>query len=90
MNAIRAKKEWLRQSQAAALDYILLDVGSNHGVAEGLSDEDPEFQGRIGIFREKIEGAKKGVFESFDDRLADAPLRKETEFEDDEDMEEKI
>ncbi|KAI6676995.1 hypothetical protein NL676_037791 [Syzygium grande] len=90
INAIRAKRERLRQSRAAAPDYISLDGGSNHGAAEGLSDEEPEFQGRIAMFGEKIEGGKKGVFESFNDRAVDAPLRKETELEDDEDEEEKI
>lgn len=90
INAIRAKRERLRKSRAAAPDYISLDGGSNHGAAEGLSDEEPEFQGRIAMFGEKIEGGKKGVFESFDDKAVDAPLRKGTELEDDEDEEEKI
>ncbi|KAF8033123.1 hypothetical protein BT93_D1885 [Corymbia citriodora subsp. variegata] len=90
INAIRAKRERLRQSRPAAPDYISLDGGSNHGAAEGLSDEEPEFQGRIAMFGEKIEGGKKGVFESFDDRAVDAPLRKGTELQDDEDEEEKI
>ncbi|KAI3433251.1 GCFC domain-containing protein [Psidium guajava] len=90
INAIRAKRERLRQSRAAAPDYISLDGGSNHGAAEGLSDEEPEFQGRIAMFGEKIDGGKKGVFESFDDRAVEAPLRKETELEYDEDEEEKI
>ncbi|CAI9278140.1 unnamed protein product [Lactuca saligna] len=62
IDAIRAKRERLRQSRAAAPDYIALDGGSNHGEAEGLSDEEPEFQGRIALIGEKSE-AKKGVFE---------------------------
>lgn len=62
INAIRAKRERLRQSRAAAPDFIALDGGSNHGEAEGLSDEEPEFRGRIGFFGEK----KKGVFDGDD------------------------
>ncbi|KAL4572564.1 hypothetical protein LXL04_019344 [Taraxacum kok-saghyz] len=56
IDAIRAKRERLRQSRAAAPDFIALDGGSNHGEAEGLSDEEPEFQGRIALI-------EKGVFE---------------------------
>ncbi|KAL0296766.1 UNVERIFIED_CONTAM: Transcriptional repressor ILP1 [Sesamum radiatum] len=59
IEAIRAKRERLRQAKAAAPDYIALDGGSNHGAAEGLSDEEPEFQGRIGFFGEKIGGVDK-------------------------------
>ncbi|KAF9591725.1 hypothetical protein IFM89_006071 [Coptis chinensis] len=62
INAIRAKRERLRKSRAVASDYISLDGGSNHGEAEGLSDEEPEFQGRIALL-----GDKKGVFESVDE-----------------------
>ncbi|KAK9697116.1 hypothetical protein RND81_08G016000 [Saponaria officinalis] len=58
IDAIKAKRERLRQSRAAAPDYISLDGGSNHGAAEGLSDEEPEFQTRIAMFQEK-----KGVFD---------------------------
>ncbi|KAH6805409.1 hypothetical protein C2S51_030240 [Perilla frutescens var. frutescens] len=69
IEAIRAKRERLRQARAAAPDYIALDGGSNHGAAEGLSDEEPEFQGRIGFFGDKIVGRdKKGVFEDFEER----------------------
>lgn len=69
IEAIRAKRERLRQARAAAPDYIALDGGSNHGAAEGLSDEEPEFQGRIGFFGEKIGVRdKKGVFEDFEER----------------------
>ncbi|CAK9141356.1 unnamed protein product [Ilex paraguariensis] len=68
--AIRAKRERLRQSRAAAPDFIALDGGSNHGEREGLSDEEPEFQMRIGFFGEKIDSGKKGVgvFEDVDER----------------------
>ncbi|KAI8573598.1 hypothetical protein RHMOL_Rhmol01G0289600 [Rhododendron molle] len=62
INAIRARRE--RQSRAAAPDFISLDGGSNHGEAEGLSDEEPEFRERIGFFGDKIE--KKGVFDNDD------------------------
>lgn len=65
INAIRVEREQLRQSWAAALDYTLLDGGCNHGTAEGLSDEELEFQGRIAMFKGKIEGRKKGVFREF-------------------------
>ncbi|MED6118515.1 hypothetical protein PIB30_003260 [Stylosanthes scabra] len=67
IRAIRAKRERLRQARPAAPDYISLDGGSNHGEAEGLSDEEPEFHGRIAMFGEKKKDAgKKGVFEDVD------------------------
>ncbi|XP_021747362.1 transcriptional repressor ILP1-like [Chenopodium quinoa] len=85
INAIRAKREKLRQSRAAAPDYISLDSGSNHGAAEGLSDEEPEFQTRIVMFGEKIDGPRKGVFEDVDER----PVRAgQSSLEDDDDVEE--
>ncbi|KAF7148016.1 hypothetical protein RHSIM_Rhsim03G0238800 [Rhododendron simsii] len=65
INAIRARRERQRQSRAAAPDFISLDGGSNHGEAEGLSDEEPEFRGRIGFFGDRIE-KKKGVFDNDD------------------------
>ncbi|XP_073050023.1 transcriptional repressor ILP1-like [Primulina eburnea] len=68
IEAIRAKRERLRKARAAAPDYISLDGGSNHGAADGLSDEEPEFKGRIGFFGEKVGGDMKGVFEDFEDR----------------------
>ncbi|CAL0318121.1 unnamed protein product [Lupinus luteus] len=68
IKAIRAKRERLRQARPAAPDFISLDGGSNHGAAEGLSDEEPEFRGRIAMFGEKMEGGKKGVFEDVDER----------------------
>jgi GC-rich sequence DNA-binding factor len=67
------KLEWLQKSRTAALDYISLDGGSNHGEAKGLSDEEPEFQGRITMFREKkktestdTKKTKNGMFEDDD------------------------
>ncbi|KAH7516588.1 hypothetical protein FEM48_Zijuj10G0151100 [Ziziphus jujuba var. spinosa] len=92
IDAIRAKKERMRQSGPAAPDYISLDGGSNHGAAEGLSDEEPEFRSRIAMFGEKMDGIKKGVFEDVDARAMDVVgLRKESiEDGDDEDEEEKI
>lgn len=90
INAIRAKRERLRQAGAAASDYISLDGGSNHGEAEGLSDEEPEFQGRIAMLGAKTDSRKKGVFEE----AIDGGLKKETEINDgeidDEDEEDKI
>jgi GC-rich sequence DNA-binding factor len=51
-----------------------LDGGNNHDEAEGLSDEEPEFRGRITMFWEKkktestnMKKTKKGVFEDNDD-----------------------
>ncbi|PIM98413.1 hypothetical protein CDL12_29109 [Handroanthus impetiginosus] len=88
IEAIRAKRERLRQARAAAPDYIALDGGSNHGAAEGLSDEEPEFQGRIGFFGEKIGGRdKKGVFEDFEERAMpkDRKIEVASEDEDEED-----
>ncbi|EPS73173.1 hypothetical protein M569_01583, partial [Genlisea aurea] len=69
IEAIRAKRERLRQAKAAAPDYVALDGGSNHGAAEGLSDEEPEFRGRIGFFADKA-GVhdKRGVFEDLEQR----------------------
>ncbi|KAF8397793.1 hypothetical protein HHK36_016716 [Tetracentron sinense] len=92
INAIRAKRERLRKSRAAAPDYISLDGGSNHGAAEGLSDEEPEFQGRIALLGDKTDSGKKGVFESVDGRGVEAGFRKDGEFGvvDDEDEEDKI
>ncbi|XP_057536885.1 transcriptional repressor ILP1 [Amaranthus tricolor] len=87
INAIRAKREKLRQSRPAAPDYISLDAGSNHGAAEGLSDEEPEFQTRIAMLGEKIDGPRIGVFEDVDER----PVRAgHSNMDDDEDEEERI
>ena len=71
IEAIRAKRERLRQSRAAPPDYISLDAGGDHlGTAEGLSDEEPEFPRRVAMFGEKVE-KKKGVFEEEDDEIAE-------------------
>ncbi|VFQ67087.1 unnamed protein product [Cuscuta campestris] len=66
IDAIRAKRERLRQARAAAPDYISLDRGSNHGEEDGLTDEEPEFQGRIGFFGKNVDKGKRGVFEDFE------------------------
>lgn len=87
IKAIRAKRERLRQARPAAPDYISLDGGSNHGAAEGLSDEEPEFRGRIAMFGEKVEGGKKGVFEEAEERIVDVRFKEE---EEDDDEEEKM
>ncbi|KAK1567818.1 hypothetical protein Q3G72_017067 [Acer saccharum] len=95
IEAIRAKRERLRQSRTAPPDYISLDAGGDHlGTAEGLSDEEPEFPRRVAMFGEKVE-KKKGVFEEDDDEIAerrpvvvlnDAKRRaEEDEYDDDED-----
>ncbi|KAE9464452.1 hypothetical protein C3L33_03615, partial [Rhododendron williamsianum] len=93
INAIRARRERQRQSRAAAPDFISLDGGSNHGEAEGLSDEEPEFRGRIGFFGDKIE-KKKGVFDN-DDGVGERVLAMEgdgfrKEVVDEEEEEDKI
>ena len=75
IRAIRARRERLRQARPAAPDYISLDGGSNHGAAEGLSDEEPEFRGRIAMFGEKVDGGKKGVFEDVDERRVDVRFK---------------
>ncbi|XP_073139056.1 transcriptional repressor ILP1 [Henckelia pumila] len=87
IEAIRAKRERLRKAKAAAPDYIALDGGSNHGAADGLSDEEPEFKGRIGFFGEKVPGDKKGVFEYFEDgvRPKDRVSERISDEEDEED-----
>ena len=100
INAIRAKRERLQQSRAAAPDFFSLDGGSNHGKAKGLSDEEPEFHGRIALFgKKKTEGlttttntTKKGVFEDVDERAIDVNFGKKDSGKndnDDEDDEEK-
>ncbi|GAA0148125.1 chromatin/chromatin-binding, or -regulatory protein [Lithospermum erythrorhizon] len=84
IDAIRAERERLRQrgTVGGGGDYIALDMGSNHGEVEGLSDEEPEFRGRIGFFGD--EGEKKGVFEEFEERVV-AKGGSEDEDEDEED-----
>lgn len=90
IKAIRAKRERLRQARPVAPDYISLDGGSNHGAAEGLSDEEPEFRGRIALLGEKMEGGKKGVFEDVDERAMNMRLKDSGEVDDDDDEEEKM
>ncbi|CAN4121906.1 unnamed protein product [Withania somnifera] len=94
IEAIRAKRERLRQARPAGEDFIALDEGGNHGEVEGLSDEEPEFQQRIGFYGEKIDSGRRGVFEDFEDKVAlrkDGGYRKEDEDGyDDEDEEDKM
>ncbi|KAM3328319.1 transcriptional repressor ILP1 [Capsicum galapagoense] len=97
IEAIRAKRERLRQARPAGQDFIALDEGGNHGEVEGLSDEEPEFQQRIGFYGEKIEsgGRRRGVFEDFEDKVVEREgggLRNEGNDEevDDEDEEDKM
>lgn len=95
IDAIRAKRERLRQARPAAEDFIALDEGGNHGEVEGLSDEEPEFQQRIGFYGEKIDSGRRGVFEDFEDfkdkvvMQKDGGYRKEDE-DVDEDEEDKM
>ncbi|CAL0308003.1 unnamed protein product [Lupinus luteus] len=95
IKAIRAKRERLRQARPVAPDFISLDGGSNHGAAEGLSDEEPEFRGRIAMFGDKVEGVKKGVFEDVDERRFKGNVARDDDRDDeagfnDEDEEEKL
>ncbi|WMV28152.1 hypothetical protein MTR67_021537 [Solanum verrucosum] len=87
IDAIRAKRERLRQARPAAQDFIALDEGGNHGEAEGLSDEEPEFQQRIGFYGEKIGSGRRGVFEDFEDKALqkDGGFRSDDDEEDEED-----
>ncbi|KAK6921788.1 GCF, C-terminal [Dillenia turbinata] len=90
INRIKARRERLRKSGAAAPDFIALDSGSNHGAADGLSDEEPEFRGRIALIGEKMGSEKKGVFEELDDRGADDSVFGKHVEVDEEDEEDKI
>lgn len=90
INAIKAQRERLRQAGPAAPDFISLDSGSNHGEAEGLSDEEPEFRGRIGFLGANVDGVKKGVFESYEERGVEKISLSENEAGEDEDDEDKL
>ncbi|XP_047321522.1 transcriptional repressor ILP1 [Impatiens glandulifera] len=93
IDAIRAKRERLRTSRTALPDYIALDAGSNHGEAEGLSDEEPEFRGRIGFIGDNADKGKKGVFEDVDVLASMGRFKKDNEVDEDvidEDEEDKI
>ncbi|XP_020589753.1 transcriptional repressor ILP1 [Phalaenopsis equestris] len=90
INAIRAKRERLRQSRGPAPDYISLDsggvLGSRSSGGGSSDDEDNDFQSRIALFGEKNDGkVKKGVFEEIDVRVHAA----EEKVVDDEDEEER-
>ncbi|PWA72495.1 GC-rich sequence DNA-binding factor [Artemisia annua] len=67
---LKAKREKARKSSGSAFpDYIAIDGGSNHGEAEGLSDEEPEFVDRVRVIgdnrdRDRDE-VRRGVFEDF-------------------------
>ncbi|KAL6543753.1 hypothetical protein OROGR_010250 [Orobanche gracilis] len=90
IEAIKAKRERLRQTKAVAPDYIALDGGSNHDESDGLSDEESQFRGRIGFFVEKVGGHdKKGVFDNFDE-MAMAKGRGIELVSDEEDEEDKM
>ncbi|OMO65530.1 GC-rich sequence DNA-binding factor [Corchorus olitorius] len=88
IDAIKAKKDRARKSFVRpAPDYISLDSGGNHGSAieEELSDEEPEFRGRL-----FGESGKKGVFEVVEDRAVGVVSRKDEINDEDEDEEEKM
>lgn len=75
INAIKAKRERLRQSRGPAPDFISLDSGgvmATRASDGGSSDEeDHEFRGRIALFGDKGDGKpKKGVFEGIEERVA--------------------
>lgn len=88
INAIRAKRERMRQAGVAAPDYISLDAGSNRTAPGELSDEETEFPGRIAMIGGKLESSKKGVFEEVGEQAIDG-VGKDIEGSD-EDEEEKI
>lgn len=90
IDAIRAKRERLRQARPAAQDFISLDEGGNHGEAEGLSDEEPEFQQRIGFYGEKIGSGRRGVFEDFEDKAMQKDGGFRSDDVDEEDEEDKM
>ncbi|PKA46429.1 hypothetical protein AXF42_Ash012561 [Apostasia shenzhenica] len=88
INAIRAKRERLRQSRGPAPDYISLDssgvLASRSSGGGSSDDEENDFQGRIALFRDQKDGkAKKGVFEEIDERV-DIPVEKVFDDEDEE------
>ncbi|KGN52046.1 transcriptional repressor ILP1 [Cucumis sativus] len=89
INAIRAKRERMRQAGVAAPDYISLDAGSNRTAPGELSDEEAEFPGRIAMIGGKLESSKKGVFEEVDEQGIDGARTNIIEHSD-EDEEEKI
>ncbi|OWM75803.1 hypothetical protein CDL15_Pgr009447 [Punica granatum] len=82
---IRAERERKRQSREAP-QFIPLESGRSTTLEE-LSDEEPEFQGRIPMFGERTDGVKKGVFESFHERPVEVGSKKENRLEDDDDDE---
>lgn len=64
INAIRAKRERLRQSRGPAPDYISLDSGgalATRPGGESSDEEDHDFRGRIAL--STAEPASRGVFE---------------------------
>ncbi|KAJ0983380.1 hypothetical protein J5N97_011635 [Dioscorea zingiberensis] len=74
IDAIRAKRERLRQARGPLADYISLDgggvVGSRPSDGGSSDDEESDFQGRISLFGDaKDGGTKKGVFEDIDERV---------------------
>ncbi|XP_010521486.1 PREDICTED: PAX3- and PAX7-binding protein 1 [Tarenaya hassleriana] len=86
IEAIRAKREKMRQARAApAPDYISLEGGTaNHASLEGLSDEEADFEGSF-IGPKSQKGDKKGVFDYVDER----PVAKDSIVED-EDEEDRL
>uniref|UniRef100_A0A1D1YLK2 GC-rich sequence DNA-binding factor 1 n=1 Tax=Anthurium amnicola TaxID=1678845 RepID=A0A1D1YLK2_9ARAE len=73
INAIRAKRERLRQSRAAAPDYISLDGSSAPARGGGASsdEEDHDFRGRISLLGDKVDSVStKGIFESTEEKAA--------------------
>ncbi|GLT95290.1 hypothetical protein SLE2022_129820 [Rubroshorea leprosula] len=89
IDKIKAKRERLRQSRAGSLpDYISLDEGSyNRSALEELSDEEPEFRGRL-----FGESGRRGVFEVVEERPISAVSKRDTVevAGDEEDEEEKM
>ncbi|XP_039139753.1 transcriptional repressor ILP1 [Dioscorea cayenensis subsp. rotundata] len=102
IDAIRAKRERLRQSRGPLPDFISLDgggvVGSRPPDGGSSDDEESDFRGRISLFADnKDGGTKKGVFEDIDERMVvSEPMASDRGYrdvvndkEDDEDEEER-
>ncbi|GLJ48054.1 hypothetical protein SUGI_1014650 [Cryptomeria japonica] len=79
INAIRAKRERLRQARAAPVDYIPLDGGGPRELlkeeAAESSEDEGEVHGRLAMVGDKPMEVKKGVFESLEHEALDTRAR---------------
>ncbi|KAL4199891.1 hypothetical protein AMTRI_Chr03g53570 [Amborella trichopoda] len=93
INAIKAKRERLRQARMAP-DYISLDSGGARSMRDsdglGSSDDESEFQGRIALLGEGNNSSRKGVFENADEKVFELKREeRETEVDDDDEEDKK-